>query len=62
MTLKAKTIETGTYSVPEAAKRLGVSRGHAYEVAKSGTLAGVPVVKVGSRMMLSRAAVERLLQ
>jgi len=38
-----------TISIPDAAKVLGISRGTAYAHAKSGTLAGVRVLSLGSR-------------
>ena len=57
-----RDFEVGTYSLPQAARRLGISRTHAYASAKTGTLAGVPIVKVGHRYVVSRAAIERLLQ
>jgi len=39
-----------TCSVELAASALGVSRGLAYQEARTGTLAGVPVLKVGTRL------------
>ena len=44
-----------TISIPDAAKVLGISRGTAYEHAKSGTLAGVRVLSLGSRRVLPTA-------
>lgn len=49
-----------TMTIPEAAKALGISRGLAYELAKRDELP-VPVIKLGRRMVLSRRAVEKLL-
>ena len=45
-------------SVPEAAKVLGISRGLAYELARSGRL---PALRFGRRLLISRAALERML-
>ena len=45
-------------SVPEAAKILGISRGLAYELARSGQL---PAVRLGRRLLISRTALERML-
>jgi len=45
-------------SVPEAAKILGISRGLAYELARSGRL---PALRFGRRLLISRAALERML-
>jgi len=44
-----------TISIPDAAKVLGISRGTAYAHAKSGTLAGVRVLSLGSRRVLPTA-------
>ncbi len=46
---------SATITIPEAALLLGVSRNTAYAEAQSGDLAGVPVIKVGRRLLLSRA-------
>lgn len=46
-----------TCSVPEAAKLLGVDRDTAYaEIHRTGTLAGVPVLRVGARYRVSKLA------
>ena len=45
-------------SVPEAAKILGISRGLAYELARSGRL---PALRFGRRLLISRTALERML-
>lgn len=47
-----------TYSVEEAARLCGVSRGLAYQAAKSGEL---PTVRLGSRLLVPRARLEDLL-
>lgn len=44
-----------TLTIPEAAELIGVSRNTAYEEAKSGELAGVPVIRVGRRLLIPRA-------
>ena len=46
---------SATLTIPEAAELLGVSRDTAYEDAKSGQLAGVPVISVGRRLLIPRA-------
>lgn len=46
---------SATISIPEAAQLLGVSRNVAYEAARSGQLAGVPVIHVGRRLVIPRA-------
>jgi excisionase family DNA binding protein len=48
-----------TYTVPEAAQLLGVSRGVAYEAARTGEL---PVVRLGTRLLVPRARLEALLE
>ena len=45
-------------SVPETAKVLGISRGLAYELARSGEL---PVVRFGRRLLVPKIALERML-
>jgi hypothetical protein len=50
-----------TCDVEVAARLLGVSRGLAYQEARTGSLAGVPVIRVGRRMrVLVRPLLERL--
>jgi len=46
-------------SVTEAAKLLGISRGLAYELARTGRL---PCVRLGRRLVVPRAALEVWLQ
>jgi hypothetical protein len=51
-----------TYSIEETAALLGVGRGAAYASARAtGEIAGIKVIKVGRRYVLSRVAVDRLL-
>jgi len=47
-----------TYSVPEAARALGISRGAAYAAAAGGT---IPTIRIGRRLLVPRAALARLL-
>jgi excisionase family DNA binding protein len=47
-----------TYTVPEAAELLGVSRGVAYEAANTGEL---PTVRLGRRLLVPRARLLALL-
>ena len=47
-----------TYTVAEAAALLGISRGSGYEAAKSGQL---PVLKIGGRLLVPKAALDRML-
>ena len=47
-----------TLTVTEAAELLGVSRGTAYEAARSGDL---PTVKIGTRLLVPRARLLALL-
>ncbi|HEX3943752.1 MAG TPA: helix-turn-helix domain-containing protein [Rhizomicrobium sp.] len=51
--------ETATISVEQAAKRLGVGRNQAYEAVKSGEL---PSLKIGRRILVPKAALEKLLE
>jgi len=55
---EAKSIERLTLTVEEAAQLLGISRGLAYEMARCGKL---PVVRLGRRLLVSRGALERML-
>ena len=43
-----------TISVIEAGELLGISRGSAYEAARTGEIAGVPVIRVGKRLLIPR--------
>jgi excisionase family DNA binding protein len=47
-----------TYTLTEAARRLGISRALAYEAANRGEL---PVCRIGRRLLVPRAALLRLL-
>jgi excisionase family DNA binding protein len=47
-----------TITIPEAAKLLGISRGAAYAAAAERTL---PVLRIGRRLLVPRAALDRLL-
>jgi excisionase family DNA binding protein len=48
-----------TYTLTEAARRLGISRALAYDAAHRGEL---PVCRIGRRMLVPRAALLRLLE
>jgi excisionase family DNA binding protein len=52
---------TATLTIEEAAALLGVARNTAYADAKTGELAGVPVLKVGRRLLVPRAPLLRAL-
>jgi excisionase family DNA binding protein len=52
------TLERRTYSVEEAGKLLGIGRNPAYEAAKRGQ---IPVIRVGKRVLIPKAALDRLL-
>jgi excisionase family DNA binding protein len=45
-----------TYSVPEAARALGISRSYCYELVQEGVLPHLPL---GRRRLIPRAALER---
>ena len=47
------------YSVAEAGKRLGLSRGLMYEAIRTGQ---VPSIRIGRRILVPRAALDRLLE
>jgi len=54
----ASVVDRATYTVPEAAQRMGISRNSAYEAARRGD---IPVVKIGGRVLVPRVAFEKLL-
>lgn len=51
-------LEKLTYSVEEAGELIGVSRNNAYNLAKTGSL---PTIKMGKRLLVPKAALEKLL-
>jgi excisionase family DNA binding protein len=51
--------ECRTTTIPNAAKLLGICRNKAYEAARSGE---IPTIKIGKRLLVPIAALERLLQ
>jgi excisionase family DNA binding protein len=51
--------ERQTLKIEEAAKMLGISRNTAYDAARTGQL---PTVKIGKRLLVPRAALNRLLE
>lgn len=51
--------EALTMTVEEAAAALNISRGLAYEAARDGR---IPTIKIGRRLLVSRRALERLLE
>lgn len=55
----AEVIEPKTYSIEEAAQLLGIGRNHAYEAAKRGE---IPVIRIGKRLLVPKAALDRMLQ
>ena len=46
-------------TVIEAAKELGISKGSAYEAARTGE---IPTIRIGRRLIVPRAAFERMLE
>jgi excisionase family DNA binding protein len=48
-----------TYTVTEMAKLLGIGRTSAYEAVRTGQ---IPTLKIGKRVLVPRAALERLLE
>jgi excisionase family DNA binding protein len=48
-----------TLTIPQAAKRLGVSRNSAYQAARRGE---IPTIRIGKRILVPVAALERKLQ
>ena len=52
-------MERGTFTVSEAAKYLGIGRNTAYELVAQGRL---PVLRLGRRLVVPRAALEKMLE
>ena len=55
----ASPVGRQTITVPEAGKRLGIGRNSAYEAARRGE---IPVLKIGRRLLVPIAALDRLLK
>lgn len=53
-----EAVERRTYQVPEVAKMLGVSRAAVYNAVARGT---IPSIRIGKRVVVPRAAVEKLI-
>ncbi len=51
-------VDRKTYSVPEAGKILGIGRSAAYEAARTRE---IPTIRIGKRILVPVAALERLL-
>ena len=51
--------ERKTLTIPEAAQALGIGRNQGYEAAKRGE---IPTIKIGKRILVPVAALERMLQ
>ncbi len=56
--MRTDSPEKATVSIDEAARVLGIGRGLAYAMAKEGK---IPVLQLGRRILVPRAALERLL-
>ena len=57
--MNPKDDECRTTTVPKAAKALGIGRNQGYEAARRGE---IPTIKIGKRILMPTAALERLLQ
>ena len=51
--------ERKTVTVEEAARILGVSRGHAYEAVSTGQ---IPGIRIGKRWLVPRASLDKMLE
>ena len=47
-----------TYSIAEAADKLGIGKNQGYEAARRGE---IPTIKIGKRVLVPRAAFDRML-
>jgi excisionase family DNA binding protein len=59
VTTATPPVEPGTITVREASRVLGIGLNTAYELARKGELPGV--IKLGGRFVVSKAALNRLL-
>jgi excisionase family DNA binding protein len=50
--------ECEIWTIEQAGRRLGISRGHAYALAKNG---GLPTIRLGKRWLVPKRAIEKLL-
>jgi excisionase family DNA binding protein len=50
--------ERKTYKIEEAGRLMGVGRNQAYEAARRGD---IPTIRIGKRLLVPRAALDRLL-
>jgi excisionase family DNA binding protein len=55
------TIKSGTIGIKEAGRRLGISRTTAYKLAQEGSIATVPVYRIGRQLRVPVQALERVL-
>ena len=51
--------EKKVITIMEAAKELGISKGSAYEAARSGQ---IPTIRIGRRLIVPRAAFDKMLE
>ncbi len=54
-----RQVERATYTVPEAGVRLGLGKNAAYQAAREGQ---IPVIRIGRRLVVPIAALERMLK
>jgi excisionase family DNA binding protein len=47
-----------TYTIEEAARKLGIGRNSCYDAARAGQ---IPIIKIGKRMLVPKAELDRLL-
>jgi excisionase family DNA binding protein len=55
------TVQSATLSVPEAARYLGLSVSRAYEAFRQGGELEACAVRIGTRVLVSRARLQRVL-
>lgn len=56
--MSTKANSPGTYTIAQAAQRLGVSRNHAYGAARRGE---IPIIRVGKRLLVPKARLDAML-
>jgi len=59
--MQASTVERRTLDIPEFARWLGISRSQGYAEARKGSVAGVPVIRIGTRLVVPRDLAEHVI-
>lgn len=55
------TVDRDTFTLPEVAERMGISRGHAWRLVRDGKFP-MPTIAFGTKVVVSKRVVERYLE